>query len=269
MASEKRIAREVNRRLTSAIKMGERDIDRLDHLIDPLWDALIGLSGKGTATYRRYVRYIATFDEKAAKERQDDFECMLGYKLIAVYAAADLAYEWHKGQTDKAGKDYFFGHLASVSRGCHGWKAKVVGFLHDTAEDTPHTVEEIIAALRKRLTILSRNLLERSNLIDRYLELIDEIPNEKFHPLSASEYEEIAEALRLLNSSTAPSREAYIERFRGNVLAIGVKLSDMRHNMDLSRLPSPTEKDLMRQRRYEKEYRKLLEMLDEVYPMPE
>ncbi len=39
-----------------------------------------------------------------------------------------------------------------------------------------------------------------------------------------------------MNSHTAANREAYINRFRNNTLAIIVKLNDLRHNMDISRI---------------------------------
>ena len=69
--------------------------------------------------------------------------------------------------------------------------------------------------------------------------------------------------MNLINSHTAASREVYIERFRGHQLAINVKLNDLRNNMDISRLPYPTEKDLKRVERYKKEYDALLQMLQE------
>ena len=78
------------------------------------------------------------------------------------------------------------------------------------------------------------------------------------------EWQELTEALDLLNARTAPSREAYIERFRGHELAIRVKLNDLSNNMDLSRLSDPGERDIMRIERYRKEYSQLTEMLKEL-----
>ena len=163
------------------------------------------------------------------------FECQES-RIHIVCAAACLAKELHKGQVDKAGKDYFEGHLLTV--GCNGrdWKEQVVGFLHDVLEDTDYTSDEIMLAL-------SRILLGW-----------DVLPTE-------SEWVEIKEALELLNSHTAPNREAYIERFRGHRLAISVKLNDLRHNMDISRIPHPSEEDLKRVKRYGGEYESLQKML--------
>ncbi len=43
---------------------------------------------------------------------------------------------------------------------------------------------------------------------------------------------------------------AYIERVKVNPLAREVKIADLKHNMDLSRLLSVTEKDLARVEKY-------------------
>ena len=87
------------------------------------------------------------------------------------------------------------------------WKEQIVGYLHDAAEDTPHTVSETIHLLQ------------------------DKCPN-----IATKDWEEIETALNLMNSHTAANREAYINRFRNNTLAIRVKLNDLRHNMDISRI---------------------------------
>ncbi len=170
-------------------------------------------------------------EESNSGECQDD-------KICLAYAAASLAKELHKEQVDKAGKDYFEGHLLTV--GCNGrdWKEKTVGFLHDVLEDTDYTSEEIILTLMRTL-------------------------NDWEVTLTESEREEIKEALELMNSHTASNRKAYIERFRGHRLAIRVKLNDLRHNMDISRISHPSEEDLERVKRYEKEYESLRQMLGE------
>lgn len=154
--------------------------------------------------------------------------------------AARLARKLHRGQVDKAGKDYFEGHLSTVGNNGADWKEKTVGFLHDAAEDTGHTVGGIVGMLR---------------------EMVSDSHEEICHRPSEDDWNEITEALELMNSRTAPDRQAYIERFRGHGLAIRVKLTDMRHNMDLSRIPHPTPNDLARLERYRKEYAALEGML--------
>ncbi len=106
------------------------------------------------------------------------------------------------------------------------WQEQVVGYLHDASEDTPNSVEQVL------------------NLLDEKLET----------PLSDTDREELAVALRLLNHHLAPDRETYIQRIKSNALAKAVKMHDLTHNMDLSRLTNPVAKDLERVARYKKEY---------------
>ena len=75
---------------------------------------------------------------------------------------------------------------------------------------------------------------------------------------------EIRDALNLLNSETATSREEYISRIKNSRIATRVKLNDLTHNMDISRIPEPTAKDMERLKRYKKEYRTILEYLGPV-----
>lgn len=165
-------------------------------------------------------------------------------KAPVVEAAAQLARQLHQGQLDKAGKDYFEGHLTTVAEAGRNWKEKTVGYLHDAAEDTYHSVPQVMQKLKETLAEMP---LEDAFIAPTY-----------------QEWQELTEALDLLNARTAPSREAYIERFRGHELAIRVKLNDLSNNMDLSRLSDPGERDIMRIERYRKEYSQLTEMLKEL-----
>ena len=61
-----------------------------------------------------------------------------------VQCAAALACELHKGQVDKAGVDYFTGHLTSVAKMGSTWQEQVVGYLHDASEDTPNSVGQVL-----------------------------------------------------------------------------------------------------------------------------
>ena len=60
---------------------------------------------------------------------------------------------------------------------------------------------------------------------------------------------------------TAKAREESINRFKGHFLAIKVKLNNMRHNMDISRLPNPTKRITLDWEHYQKEYGMLMGML--------
>ena len=88
--------------------------------------------------------------------------------------------------------------------------------------------------------------------------------NSIFYP-SDDDWKEMADALHVLNHHTAPNREAYINRFRSNILALHVKLEDMKNIMDISRIPNPTAEDYARLERYKKEYEILIQMLRDYY----
>ena len=46
----------------------------------------------------------------------------------------------------------------------------------------------------------------------------------------------------------------YVKRLASNPLARAVKMSDLRHNMQMDRIPNPTEKDFKRLEKYKKAY---------------
>lgn len=106
------------------------------------------------------------------------------------------------------------------------WEERVVGYLHDAAEDTPHTVDEVLHMLAEEVGT----------------------------PLSEECVARLADALRLLDHHASPDRESYITAVGTCPLATRVKLHDLTHNMDLSRLSSPTRQDLDRLERYRREY---------------
>ena len=134
-----------------------------------------------------------------------------------------LSQEAHKNQIDKAGINYFAGHIQAVVNGVTTNKEKIVAYLHDTVEDTPLTIERI---------------------------------EELFG-------EEIGEAVFAITKSKdgSLSYDDYIERVKANPLARAVKISDLKHNMDLSRLEKVgiTEKDIKRAKKYQKALKKLQE----------
>ena len=220
---------------------------------------MLGLSGMGERTYLRFLKYLETISPKEAQQRREMYEDSMGYKIHTAYVAARLAKELHKGQVDKAGKDYFEGHLAMVGGRGYDWKQKTVGFLHDVAEDTSYSVKDIIRFLQKGLKVWKARP-EEQDWIDDFSEIVKQYPHEHLHLPSKDEWNEIEEALHLMNARTAKTREEYINRFKWHFLAIKVKLNDLRHNMDISRFPNPTEKDYIRLERYQKEYEALMEM---------
>ena len=60
----------------------------------------------------------------------------------------------------------------------------------------------------------------------------------------------VLDAVRLLTREKDVSYMAYIERLSGNRIARKVKLADLEHNSDLTRLLEVTERDLKRQEKY-------------------
>ena len=101
----------------------------------------------------------------------------------------------------------------------------------------------------------------QSNTVDEIVQILKDKSN---GILKEEDAQEIKKALNLLNSNNASSREEYIAGIKDSFIATKVKLNDLRHNMDLSRISNPTEKDKNRTKRYRMEYRQVLEYLGTV-----
>ena len=113
----------------------------------------------------------------------------------------------------------YINHPRAVASKLDGDVEKAVALLHDTVEDTDATVEEIKSIFGS----------------------------------------EIADAVAVLTHPKDEPYMDYIRRIWTNRLARSVKLADLEHNMDLTRLNGKvTEKDLERVEKY-KEARKILE----------
>ena len=126
--------------------------------------------------------------------------------------ALKLCFEAHKEQKDKSGLPYVF-HPFHLAEQMEDEESTVVALLHDVAEDTDHTLEDIAAMG------FSRN---------------------------------VTEALALLtHDETVPYME-YVKALRNNPIARRVKLADLRHNSDLHRLNADQidEKALARVKKY-------------------
>ena len=101
--------------------------------------------------------------------------------------AKQLAKEYHRGQVDKAGVDYFNGHITSVVNGVDTIEEKIVAYLHDTLEDT-------------NLSYLDLMVLGFSDKVINGVIFITKDKKEKY--------------------------EDYLEHVKSNELARAVKLSD-------------------------------------------
>lgn len=67
----------------------------------------------------------------------------------------------------------------------------------------------------------------------------------------------VAEAVDLLTHKIGDSYTKYVEGLAHNPIARRVKMADLKHNMDITRIPYPTQRDFDRVRKYEKKLRYL------------
>lgn len=134
--------------------------------------------------------------------------------------AKQLAKVYHKGQVDKAGVDYFTGHISTVVNGVNTDEEKTVAYLHDIIEDTKLTQEDLL-----------------------YLGFPEKVVN----------------AVVALTKDKKVKYEEYLKGVKQNELAKIVKLSDLSNNMDLSRLNEITEVDKKRLEKYKKAFQYLSE----------
>lgn len=126
--------------------------------------------------------------------------------------ALKIATEAHKGQVDKAGVPYI-NHPLTVASLVDTEEEKIVALLHDTIEDTNITEQDLL--------------------------------NYGFS-------NKIVEAVKLLTHNKNVPYMVYVAKIKDNELARKVKIADLTHNSDLSRLKEITEKDKKRYEKYQK-----------------
>ncbi len=258
--------RQVKTMLAGFIATQERNLNYMDEYMDVLFDFMDPESDT-ERLMRQYYDYIATFDTEEARRRIDSLENDMGYMTKIVYAAGLVAQKLHKGQVDKGGHDYFESHLLKVADAGFDWKEKVVGFLHDASEDCNVTVEDVMDLLDAEISRILAKPKEHWHEEDWWEEWMEDIavyPCTVTHIMTIEERDEIKMALTLLNHHTDSSREEYINRISKNFLALKVKLNDLSNNLDITRIPEPTEKDYARLERYKQEYETLIEALDNI-----
>lgn len=134
--------------------------------------------------------------------------------------ALSIACDKHSGQVDKANKPYIY-HIVQVGKNISKKEDKylAVAYLHDVLEDTNLTKE---------------NLLEKFPV-------------------------EVVEAVQAITKKDNEAYNEYLERVKKNPIALIVKISDLMHNIDLSRLKKISSSDLKRAEKY----RKAMEYLKE------
>ena len=133
--------------------------------------------------------------------------------------AMKLCFEAHKDQTDKAGLPYVF-HPFHLAEQMPDEDCTVVALLHDVVEDTPYTLDDL-RAMGFHDTVLS--------------------------------------ALALMTRDEDVPYLDYVARLKDNPVARTVKLADLRHNSDLTRLDKVDEKALRRIEKYQQAIRLLTE----------
>lgn len=244
--------------LAGFIATDERDIDYMDRYMDPIFD-FVNPESETEMLMRNYYAHISTFNPEEAAKRFKQLENYMGYYSKAVLAAGLTAKKLHFGQKDKGGNDYFESHLLKVAAHGFDWKEKIVGFLHDATEDTPVTAEDVLSLLDTELENISQK--EESEWWEEWMEEFLPYPAPSTFFIGPDDRVELLTALNLLNHHSASTREEYIENLSKDHLALQVKLNDLKNNMDLSRIPHPTEKDFQRLDRYQKEYDFLLNTL--------
>ena len=143
---------------------------------------------------------------------------------MTVIKALEFAKRKHDGQKDKGGHDYYSEHILQVYNLVLGRTEYeiplMVAALHDTLEDTDTTYEELVETFGERVAKSVRVLTKPKDV-----EL---------------EYDE------------------YIQRVKKDPYARVVKIADLMHNRDISRIGSPTQKDYERTQQYTKSLHELL-----------
>ena len=124
--------------------------------------------------------------------------------------AMKLCYAAHKDQVDKSGLPYVF-HPFHLAEQMTTEETTAAALLHDVAEDTPYTLAD-----------LAQLGFPRS----------------------------VLDALQLLTHDDDVPYMEYIASIKPNPIARAVKLADLRHNSDLSRLDTVTEQALLRAEKY-------------------
>lgn len=125
----------------------------------------------------------------------------------------------HLGQFDKAGKPYIL-HVLAVLYGLktEDEELQCIAVGHDLFEDTKTTVEDLVA-------------------------------------IGATE--RVIKGILCLTKQNGESYDTYVNKVLSNTDAMLVKLSDLRHNSDITRLKGTTQKDIDRMGKYMVFYSKI------------
>ena len=124
--------------------------------------------------------------------------------------ALKLCFEAHKDQVDKSGMPYVF-HPFHLAEQMNDEVTTIVALLHDVVEDTSYTLKDL------------ENMGFGKDIID---------------------------ALALLTHDLDVPYMDYVLKIKANPIAKAVKLADLKHNSDVSRLDVVDEKAILRKEKY-------------------
>ena len=126
--------------------------------------------------------------------------------------ALEVAEKAHRDQKDKGGNPYI-NHPIAVAEQLENTEHRIVAYLHDVCEDSDFTFDDL----------LKMGFTER-----------------------------IVNSVRAITKTEGVSYEEYLRRVKEDETARCVKIADITHNMDLSRIPEPTDADRARAEKYRK-----------------
>ncbi len=126
--------------------------------------------------------------------------------------ALKLCFEAHKNQVDKSEIPYVF-HPFHLAEQMETEETTIVALLHDVVEDTDYTIEDLA---------------------------------------EMGFSESVITAISLMTHDDAVEYMDYVLAIKENPIARAVKLADLKHNSDLSRLDCIDEKALARKEKYAK-----------------
>ena len=136
---------------------------------------------------------------------------MLCYDLYTYdKKALKLCFEAHKNQLDKSGMPYVF-HPFHLAEQMTDENTTAVALLHDVIEDTDYTLDDL-----RKLGFT----------------------------------EDVVSAVGLMTHAEGVPYMEYVAEIKKNPIAKAVKLADLRHNSDTSRLDVVTERDIAREAKY-------------------
>lgn len=124
--------------------------------------------------------------------------------------ALRICFDAHKDQEDKSGMPYVF-HPFHLAEQMKTEETTIVALLHDVVEDSDYTLEDL-----------------------------------KAFGFSGA----VTDAVALMTHADDVKYMDYVRKIKDNPIAKAVKLADLRHNSDLSRLDEVTDKALNRREKY-------------------